>query len=46
VTKKAKLDPKKPWAWNLQLRTFEHRQPPTVQGIPDAEIKSKSMGLK
>lgn len=32
VQRKAKLDPKKPWAWNLQLRTFEYRTAPIVQG--------------
>lgn len=40
VQKKAKLDPKKPWAWNLQLRSFEYRTPPTVMGMTEAEIKA------
>lgn len=40
VTKKSKLDQKKPWAFNLQLKTFEYRSPPIVQGMSEAEIKS------
>lgn len=49
VQKKAKLDPKKPWAYNLQIKTFEYRQPPTVQGIEPATVHattSRSIGVK
>lgn len=40
VQRKAKLDPKKPWAWNLHLKSFEYRTPPVVQGMSEVEIKA------
>lgn len=47
VQKRAKLDPKKPWAYNLQLKAFEYRQPPVVQGMSESEIQaSNNPGLK
>lgn len=39
VVKKAKLDNKLPWQWNMQLQTMEYRSPPVVEGMTDAEIK-------
>jgi hypothetical protein len=39
VQKESKLDPKKPWAFNLQLKTFEYRTPPDVDGVPLEQVK-------
>lgn len=45
--KKAKLDMRKAWQWNLQLNSFEYRTPPIVPGMSEAEIKaSKNPGQK
>ncbi len=38
--KKAKLDMKLAWQWNLALSCFEYRCPPIVPGMSDADIKS------
>lgn len=47
VQKKSKLDPKKPWAFNLALKTFEYRTPPTVGGMTAEEIKQgQSIAIK
>lgn len=36
--RKSKLDMKKPYAFNIQLKCFEFRAPPIVPGMSDAEI--------
>lgn len=46
VTKKSKLDQKKGWMFNLQLKCFEFRSPPVVQGMSPSEIKSGQDGNK
>ncbi len=46
VQKKAKLDPKKPWAYNMQIKAFEYRQPPSVQGADPVEAnKNRSIAV-
>lgn len=45
--KKAKLDPKKPWAFNLQLKTFEYREPPVAEGLTNEQLEaSRSIAVK
>lgn len=44
--KRSKLDMKKPYAFNIQLKCFEWRSPPIVQGMSQSEIeKSQNPGI-
>jgi len=48
VQKRSKLDPKKPWAFNIQLNCFEYRTAPTVDGgleVNTNKPKNVSMGV-
>lgn len=40
--KDCKLDPKLPFAWNILLKTFEYRSPPTVEGMSPEELKASN----
>lgn len=39
VQKKTEMDPKRPWVFNIALKTFEYREPPKFPTISNAEIK-------
>lgn len=42
--KDCKLDTKLPYAWNMVLRCFEYRTPPTIPGMNAEELKASSVG--